>query len=222
MTGRTVSEKTGVFRVGGGSAVPEFRMKDRRKRAMTREPRFLGMAVTLLRERCGKGKGRVAREAGVRRSHLLSYERGEAVPRPETLARLAEALGATVERIESMADALAAAPGLLEPAAPSDLETALLPPLPAAPRQEESADSAAVAGTLWLRLRPYTAVQRRAIVLETPDFHLRALSERLRQEAALDAAAARDLTELSTLVASLAPRPDSGWAEVERWLWVEM
>jgi hypothetical protein len=66
----------------------------------------------------------------------------------------------------------------------------------------ESADSA---DTLWQRLRPYTAAQRRAIVLESPDFHLRTLNERLRQEAALDEAAARDLGELAMLVASLAP-----------------
>ena len=168
---------------------------------MTRDPRFLGMALTLLRERCGKGKGRLAREAEIQRSHLLAYERGEMVPRPETLARLAEALDATVERIESMAAALATAPGLLGPAAPSSLEKALLPPLP--PRTER-ADSAE---TLWLRLRPYTASQRRAIVLETPEFHRRALSERLRREATLDGAAARDLGELATLVASLAPVP---------------
>lgn len=168
---------------------------------MTRDPRFLGMALTLLRERCGKGKGLLAREAGIQRSHLLSYERGETVPRPETLARLAEALGATVERIESMADALAAAPGLLGPVLPSGLEAVLLPQMPAAPREERRAS----VETLWQRLRPYTAAQRRAIILETPDFHLPALSERLRQEATLDEAAAKDLGELAMLVASLAP-----------------
>jgi transcriptional regulator with XRE-family HTH domain len=169
---------------------------------MTRDPRFLGMALTLLRERCGKGKGRLAREAGIQRSHLLAYERGEMVPRPETLARLAEALDATVERIESMADALAAAPGLLGPTVLSSLEAVLLP---AIPRKEECADSATAAEILWLRLRPYTTAQRRAIVLEGPDFHLRTLSERLRQEATLDGAAASDLAELASLVASLAP-----------------
>jgi transcriptional regulator with XRE-family HTH domain len=172
---------------------------------MKRDPRFLGLAVTLLRERCGKAKSRVAREAEIRRSHLLSYERGEAVPRPETLARLAEALGTTVERIETMADALAAAPGLLEPAGPSDLEAALLPPLPANPREERADPDTAEA--LWLRLRPYTASQRRAIVLETPEFHRRALSERLQAEAKLDEAAARDLVDLASLVARLAPVP---------------
>lgn len=171
---------------------------------MTRDPRFLGMALTLLRERCGKGKSRVAREADVQRSRLLSYERGEAVPRPETLARLASALGVTVERIESMAAALAAAPGLLEPTAPSGLEAMLLPAIPRKKERAGSAISAITAETLWLRLRPYTTAQRRAIVLESPDFHLRTLSERLRQEATLDGAAARDLAELASLVASLA------------------
>jgi hypothetical protein len=76
------------------------------------------------------------------------------------------------------------------------------------------ADSATTAETLWLRLRPYTSAQRRAIVLESPDFHQRTLSERLRQEATLDGAAARDLAELASLVASLAP--PSGIGAVER------
>jgi hypothetical protein len=51
-------------------------------------------------------------------------------------------------------------------------------------------------------------------VLESPDFHQRTLSERLRQEATLDGAAARDLAELASLVASLAP--PSGIGAVER------
>jgi transcriptional regulator with XRE-family HTH domain len=157
------------------------------------------MALTLLRVRCGKGKGRVAREAGIQRGQLIAYERGETVPRPETLARLALALGTAKERIEAMADALAAAPGLLEPAALSGLEAALLPPIPPPARTvfRNPEEERAAAEALWLRLRPYTAVQRRAIVLETPEFHLRALSERLRQE---------NEAVLAELVASLAPQ----------------
>lgn len=165
---------------------------------MTRDPRFLGMALTLLRERCGKGKGQVAREAEVQRGHLLSYERGETVPRPETLARLAPVLGTTVERIEAMADSLAAAPGLL---GPSDLQAVLLPDF------ARRAEPTGTPETLWLRLQPYTPAQRRAIVLECPELHSRELSERLRQEARLGGAAARDLGELAALVESLAPLP---------------
>ncbi len=177
--------------------------------AMTRDPRYLGMALTLRREECRKGKGRVSRDTGIQRSHLSAYEQGETVPRPETLARLAVALDTTAERLEATADALAATPGLLEPAGPSALESALLPPLAPAASPHRTADA------LWQRLLPYTAAQRRAIVLETPDFHRPDLSERLLRESretALGEAAGRHLADLAGLVESLAPRSAGGGA----------
>ena len=187
---------------------------------MDRQRNGLGLALLLLREKKGLRRGTLAREIGSKESLIREYERGQTVPRPETLERLAEALESTVPEIYAFADLLGPTVALQEAAMAARLtrhtletETLFRPSGPKPLVQElrvppSAADRRAAPG-LWRRLQPYSALDQRAIVLEQEEFHRWALSELVSHES-LDAAVenadqAIELAELACVIASLVP-----------------
>jgi transcriptional regulator with XRE-family HTH domain len=57
----------------------------------------VGRRIVLLRHRLGLSQTAFARQAGISRNALISYERGGGVPKSEALARIAQASGSSVD-----------------------------------------------------------------------------------------------------------------------------
>jgi transcriptional regulator with XRE-family HTH domain len=197
----------------------------------------LSTALTVLREIRGWDPAELAAAVGVRRGSIVDYERGRKLPSVATLQRLVAALGyspraldRTLSFIEStrvVGEWVAGGEGgaawaraQIEVIATevgwsvADGVRRLLTRL--------STESAALearrrAPTLWARLRPYTARERRALVKEAGEFHSWALCELLCAEsiraAADHAARSIELAELALEVA-LSVGGEEGW----RWL----
>lgn len=77
--------------VPGGTIGPMPRRP--RRKAVTPEAESLGARIRQLRRRQGLTQTQLARRANVNQGHLSSVERGEHLPRPDTLRALAVALG---------------------------------------------------------------------------------------------------------------------------------
>jgi len=230
MAGRAGSPKNKVSRGTLGSpAAPEIGENgNQEKDATKRDLRALGTALRVYRE--DRSREKVAQAAGIKRSQLSGYEQGKKEPRPQTLAKIAEALEVTVPAIEALAGLLSLAPELLDrshdPAGAQALARAVrwvtrfraaeatilaggCPPPMAKSEHLGLKDIEAnhQAELLWERLEPYTAPERRAIVLEGKEFQIWPLSRLLCQKS-IDAASAEpskalELAELAELISPL-------------------
>ncbi len=180
----------------------------------------LGMALLLLREQQRLRRSALARAIGSKERLIREYEKGQTVPRPETLERLAEALGTSVQNIYALADLLVPAPAFPEAAMAmrltrytKEMEALFRPREPKLPpeplRMPPSETDRRIAPGLWRRLQPYSAACRRAIVLEHEEFHRWALSELVSHEsldaASEDADEAIELALLACTIATLVP-----------------
>lgn len=239
MAGRAGSPKNKVSRgtLGPPPAPKIGENENLEKDATKRDLRALGAALRVYRE--DRSREKVAQAAGIKRSQLSAYEHGKKEPRPQTLAKIAEALEVTVPAIEALAGLLSLAPELLDrshdPARAQALARAVrwaarlrsaemeilrgsLLTLPEASEKLALKDVEAdrQAEMLWERLEPYTAPERRAIVLEGREFQVWPLS-RLLCHKTIDAASAEPstalaLAELAELIAPLvAGGSESRW-----------
>jgi transcriptional regulator with XRE-family HTH domain len=57
----------------------------------------VGRQIVLLRQRLGLSQTAFARQAGISRNALVTYERGDGVPKSGALARIAQAGGSSVD-----------------------------------------------------------------------------------------------------------------------------
>lgn len=210
-------EKTPRSKVLQGVRRPATGEKPRkpgREDATERDPRALGATIAQLRLRKGMRPSELARRAKVKPEHLAEYEQGRRTPRPETLGRITQVLDSSVEEAEALAELLASASGLGSTAAAAlglrlsalltQAEEAFLEPIRSRKRQPAAEPEP---GSLQDRLRPYSAAQRRALILEDESFHTREFSRLLCQEsleaAVDDADRAVVLAELAELTAAL-------------------
>lgn len=197
--------------------------------ATSRKVTVPGVIVRLLRSLRGWTQDELAMAAGTHQRLIWSYERGEKLPRRQTLERLAAAVGvpfSLVERMLPLVDlALATTEGRSLGGTPlgedtlgdiADVtrtlteelhtvlvsafaEAAAVSPEPAPPAEEGRLEE------LWNSLKDRPARERRVLIEGGREYRSRALCERLRAESekavATDAARAVELAELAALIA---------------------
>ncbi|HWM93761.1 MAG TPA: tetratricopeptide repeat protein [Thermoanaerobaculia bacterium] len=186
---------------------------------MKRNSEALGMALSAILSRRRLSPGGLVRRTRISRSLVEDYLKGKKVPRPANLARIAKALDVPVKEIEELADLLGAASD--GPAAARSLRAATLLassgeallPGRSTPRPQllESAAERRAAPGLWERLRPWSAAQRRVIVLREEACHSFALCElvsHMSEDVASDSAdRALELADLAVLIGHLVRSP---------------
>jgi transcriptional regulator with XRE-family HTH domain len=136
----------GSRRRGGGPIDSEERAAREAKRA--RRAEALAQRVRALRGWGDYTLDQLSERSGLSRQYLSDLERGKRPrPRPETLARLAEALGVTVRQLRGCEP-------LTAPASETEAEAAAGPEPPAEPTPPEPPDPPALGLTSFLTLPP--------------------------------------------------------------------
>jgi transcriptional regulator with XRE-family HTH domain len=203
----------------------------------------LSTALTVLRAIRGWSAAELAAAAGVRRSSIMDYEGGRKLPSLATLQRLVAVLGFPPRALDRTLAFVAATRAAGELArgeqggagwAQAQIEAIaaeigwsvadgarrLLARLAA---EGDALDARRRAPALWLRLRPYAARERRALVKEAEEFRSWALCELLCAESARAAAdnAARsvELAELALEVAGVVGGEPAWRSRVEGYAW---
>jgi len=191
------------------------------------EPEGLAALVALLRGLRGWSRTRFSEASGIDKSRISLYELGKVTPSPRTQKRLAAAVGLPPFLLEPVKAFIVRLRETLEsPTSPDPLQVSATgsstewksevwealeriasqaraelkvkagQPTPADPSRAQS---------LWERLKPFPAAERRLLVVgaqEYRDLHLcKLLCAESERAAAADACAAQELAELALLVA---------------------
>lgn len=174
----------------------------------------LGMAIAVLLGRRGLRQGDLARLSGIKPSLISGYIQGRKIPRPSTLQRIATAVDVRAEEIHALAAVLdrsvnspRAARWALEAAELlSKIGTALLAQRLSPPVEEE-------AQALWMRLKPWSANERRTIVMTEEKFQISTLCELVCRESIASAADCADEALARAQLAELIARMIRGTEE---------
>ena len=228
MAARTVPHKS---KVREGKKTPSSPWKSRAEGGKDATEDYsggLGMALAVLLGRRGLRPGDLARKTRIKPSLISGYIQGGKVPRISTLQRIAAVLNVPVEEIQALAAVLSQevrspqldiwalqAGGLF-----ADIGAVLLTgrsqPFVAEPEWQ-------AAMHLWLRLKPWSAAQRRAVVLaeeELQSFALCDLICRESESAAADSAdEALERAQLAELIARLVRGSEARRSRIQGYAW---
>src|SRR6185295_11743200 len=202
-----------------------------------------GLTLTIMRLSKGWSQKDLAEATGLSRSVISEYETGITELTRDRLEKLAAAMGWPPGSVDLVLFGL----GLMQPSpdapvSPVDPDEedrriidqavavgarvtaeALRAQLIGERRQEKARQARQNAETLWLRLKPLSAAERRARVTREPEYRDPFLCERLCTEseraAASDAGRARDLAELALFVAERVSGPPAWRSRVKGYAW---
>ena len=194
-----------------------------------RDTEFSALAVRYLDATPGPRHDQFAKQVGLSAAQVSLYRHGISIPRPQTMARMADGVGLPLEWVEAMTadsmflrgrrtgpagdragddSAATLARHLVGQLAPqiAALRSEAPEPPPLPPSLEQAATDREEAARRWALIEPLTAAERSSIVLEIPGFQSWALVERLCAQSTAAIEKPAEAVALARLAVKLARR----------------